>query len=145
MVWSDEELDEQPGPTHKLRGWVKYSLVDDLVEGIKTYEALAVKYDVSPQRIGQFKKQNEELIEERRKNAADEFAGMWIAKKKNRIAAYEADVDRIDEYDPDPQWTRIKHAALKSVAEELGQLKSHIDVESRVAYTVDGVDMSKLQ
>lgn len=145
MVWSDKELDEQPTSNRKLRGWVKYSLVDDLVEGIKTYEALAIKYDVSPQRIGQFKKQNEELIDERRKNAADEFAGMWIAKKKNRVAAYEADVDRIDELELDPQWTRIKHAALKSVAEELGQLKTYIDAETRVNYTVDGVDMDKLQ
>lgn len=145
MTWEDKELDKQPTRTTRLRGWVKYALIDDLIDGTTTHEELGIKYEVTHQAISEFKKRHAAIIEERRKNAADEFAGMWIAKKKNRVAAYEADVERIDELEADPQWTRIKHAALKSVAEELGQLKTYIDAESRVNYTVDGVDMDKLQ
>lgn len=145
-MWSDEELDELPQERRKLRGYVAYDLVQDLAFGNLTHAQLGEKYGVSRPAITAFKARHAERIAEVVANKDDAFAGLWIAKKERRIAEYLRDVEEVNDLDtPDAQLKRVKHNALRAVAEELGQLKTNVEVESKVHYTVEGVDLDKLR
>lgn len=144
-MWSDEELEEQPQERRKLRGYVAYDLVQDLAFSGLTHELLGEKYGVTRQAISAFNQREAERIAEVVANKDDALAGLWIAKKERRVAEYLRDVEEINELPPDAQLKRVKHSALRSVAEELGQLKSNVEVKSEVHYTVEGVDLDKLK
>ena len=145
-MWSDEELEEQPQERRKLRGWIAYDLVQELAFGDQSHTALGERYGVTRQAIQAFAKRNAERIAEVVANKDDAYAGLWIAKKERRIAEYLRDVEEVNDLDtPDAQLKRVKHNALRAVAEELGQLKTNVEVESKVHYTVEGVDLDKLR
>lgn len=122
-----------------------------LAEGTTTQAALAKKYGVTPMAITQFKHRHANQIEEIRQNLEDEMAGLWIAKKFNRIAEYQEDLEDINE-NPErynsPEFRRIKTNVLKAVAEELGQLPAKMtrqELAEVVRYVVNGVNPEDLQ
>lgn len=169
----------------KLRGQVAYGLIRDLAEGTQSNARLARKYDVDVKSVANFKAKNAERIAAVAADMENEFAGLWSAEKRRRIAEYEQDValvnDSIEaqtawiaelerrvlgtadgEYDSDyarkqlPRAERElgamlkrKHAALHSIAEEMGQLPSRVNVqitggEQPVLHQIVGVDPNDL-
>ena len=140
--------------TRKIKGHRRMRLISQLAKGSLSYAELAEKYDVVESTIKRFAVREAENIERVRKNAEDKLASLWIAEKLNRLAEYEADVEAINKrtergVDEDNiSLIRAKHNALKSVAEELGQLPSKISVdveaETKVNHIINGVDMGDL-
>lgn len=136
------------------RGWRKVQLIQELARGEDTQESLAKKYDCTPSAMSQFKDRHLPEIEHVRRNLEDEFAALWVAKKINRLAEYEADIDAINEAlllagaEDSAAARAAKHRALRSVAEELGALPNRLnvtgEVTARVTYELVGVDMDKL-
>lgn len=137
------------GDKQVLRGYKRLTLIDDIVKDEMSEAELAEKYEVTQQAINAFKKRNKEDIDQvranRLANIEDEFAALWSAKKKNRIAEYERIIAEAQDKTEDEKWAKVEMAALKSVAEELGQLKQSLDIESTVHYTIDGVDPTDLR
>ncbi len=123
--------EEQALKTPYLRGYRQLALIRDLAEGKATQAALAEKYGVTGQAIYTFSKRNADRIRQVREDFENEVAGLWIANKTARIAEYQADADlcsELVEEDPASDKTtvllKVKHGAMRSAAEELGQLKS---------------------
>jgi predicted transcriptional regulator len=129
------------------RGWVKQKLCRELAVGEKTQVQLAEEYGVSQPRISQFLKEHSTRVNEIRENLADEFAGMWIADKRARLAELEEMADRIGP-SRDPNKMRLVKELLKQAAEELGQIPTKANVtidQHRITYAVEGVDPEKLR
>ncbi len=117
----------------KLAGYRKMQVCRWLAERKYTQTQIAEMLDCTPGAVANFAKRNADIINEIRENLEDEFAGMWIAQKRNRVAEYQAQADRlrllIEQYDePDAALIRAHQAALKAVAEEMGQLPSRLTV-----------------
>lgn len=126
-----------------LRGRHKLRLIRLLAVGEMTQDELAEEFGVTQPAIAQFKKRNRDEIEHVKANLEDEFAGLWIARKKDRVAELEDVAERFKA--DDPKAANIRLRALKQAAEELGQLKVSIEVSGGVDYTVEGVDPKELQ
>lgn len=130
-----------------LRAHEKFQLKRELAEGKHTQRELADKYDVTQQAISAFAKTHRNAIEEIRADFENEFAGLWSAKKKNRLAALEEMAEAFEEDSTAkraPKAARIRQQILRQIAEELGQLKIEINANEHVKYSVDGVDPADL-
>jgi hypothetical protein len=123
-----------PGGSQHIRGHRKLALLHDLAAGDLTVAAIAQKYDRTESTIYSIKSNNAEQIDAIRADHANEFAGLWVASKVNRVAEYQAD---IEDEDLDVQ---VKHKALRAVAEELGQLTTKQEIQASVTYQIEGVD-----
>jgi hypothetical protein len=160
---------------------IRIALIRDLAEGKLTQRKLAAKYDCSQPGIAQFKTRHLAEIEEMKANLEDKLAGLWIADKTKRIAAYQTSVEIADQEiaraldgrltelqkvrtpDGDDVYEhevivdisdvigrleRARHRALRSVAEERGELPSrialHMEGAEKVEHVLKGVDMDKL-
>lgn len=153
----------------KLGGLVRRQVVRDLALSGKTQDELAEKYGVSQQAVSQFKARNAEEIAAVAAAADDEFAGILIAQKQNRLAAYQELVEKALE--PTPKVTpagkliklvdedgsekvvmevdvRAAATVLKQAAEEMGQLPTRLqvsgDMQTTTTYRIEGVDPSDL-
>lgn len=125
--------------------WIRQSLIRELAQSEKQRD-LATKYGVTEGAITQFKTRHALRIEEVRQNLDDEFAGLWIAKKQNRIEIYQNDLEMLEIIN-NPDNIKIKTALLKGVAEELGQLppKVNVQVNQPITYHIEGVDPDELK
>lgn len=135
------------GPTRLEFPAVRQRLILELAQGEKTQRALASDYGVVQSAIAEFKGRHLEEVESRAERLADEWAGLWIADKRNRVIEAQADVDAINEAlqsTKDAQMFRTKLAIMRQVAEELGQLKDVVEVQGRLTYVVEGVDVADL-
>lgn len=142
---------DEPAVKHRpLRGWVKHRLIRDLAEEKFSQYELADKYGVTQPSIAAFKRRFSEEIAEVAANAENEMAGLWIAKKRNRLAEYERQAEMIDEAletlgKTDSALLRLKQMALRNSAEEMGHLKQNVEVDHKVThYTVEGIDPKDL-
>lgn len=141
------------GEIKLARGYRKRRLIHELAVGARKQEDLAEEYDCTRQAIAAFAKRYAEEIAAVKANIDEEFSGMWIADKKERVAEYQQDVEDINKYldsadGPDGELMRIKHGALRAVSEELGQLPArvHVSVQAdKLNYTVAGVDVEQLK
>jgi hypothetical protein len=174
-----------PGERVLERGHVKLALQRELAEGNLSPAKLAQKYGVSREGVRDFAKRYAAVIEEIRADLTNEFAGLWVADKKRRVAAYQQDIDLVDAetervlaardehremlssggdggggFDEDGEieaevgvatdlgrLSRIKHRALRAVAEELGQLPTRalLRIEDDGAgHSYVGVDIDKV-
>jgi len=129
------------------RSWVKHRLIRDFaLEEKKNYE-LAEIYGVSVTAISMFKKRHSHEIEEIRNNLADEYAGVWVAKKLERVRAYQEAAEKM----VDGKTTRSAEVLvqiLKAVAEELGDLPARTQVQVNtgdVTYAVVGINPDDLK
>lgn len=127
---------------HLDRGWVKHRLIRDFALGEKTGVELARQYGVSSTAISQFKKRHALEIEEVRNNLADEYAGVWVAQKLDRIREYQAAAEKMAA-GSSPRNAEVLVNILKAVAEELGQLPARTQVQvntANVTYEIVGID-----
>lgn len=129
----------------KLAGRHKLKTMRMLAEGLSQSE-VARQMDVTPMAVTQFASRNRDAIEELRTHLDDEWAGIWIADKRQRVLTLQQVVedmqDELDamEFDGSPtEARRVIMAALKATAEELGQLVSKADLTQKqeVRYTLD--------
>jgi hypothetical protein len=121
-----------------LMGYERHELCHHLAKKDIPVSRLAELYDMVPQSIYQFAKRHAAKIEAIRtafeKNLDNEFVGMWVVEQKNRLLEYEADIEYVNTkisegIEDDTKYLRIKHTALKSVAEELGALPTRTNVD----------------
>lgn len=169
---SPERSTEQRAQTRYplQRPGVRSRLIGEIAHGEASERTLAADYGVAPSAINAFKKRWAAEIERRRRDLAGALDDLWISRKHDRVAAYQQDVAAIDQelgieldkqrtsiVDPDSgqtieiggpdarvieRLTRAKHRALRSVAEELGQLPNRITLvqESRAPHVLEGCE-----
>lgn len=165
-----ESSTEPPRPRYPLeRGWTRRQLVHELARKEVPRSKLAEKYRVYPSAITQFADRHAEEIREVERDIENEFAGLWIADKRNRLAELMTDVEQLNEVmadtlDPGPdekpettiarfanltKMMKVKQSALRAAADELGAIPQRVDVsvDSRqtIRYEIAGVDMEALK
>ena len=126
---------------HLERGWVKHRLIRDFALGERTGVELAVQYGCSNASISQFKKRHALEIEEVRNHLADEYAGVWVANKIDRIREYQEAAEKMAS-GASPRNAEVLVSILKAVAEELGQLPARTQVnvsQENVTYEIVGI------
>lgn len=132
---------------HLDRGWVKHRLVRDFALGEKSGKELSLEYGVSQTSMSAFKRRHAMEIEEVRNHLADEYAGVWVAQKINRIREYQEAAEKMAE-GKSPRNAEVLTSILKAVAEELGQLPARQQVNvstENVTYQIVGIDVGDLQ
>lgn len=154
----------------KLGGLRHREVVRLLAAGEINQAEIARRYDVSEGAVSQFKRKHAEEIAAVRANMDDEFAGLAIASKVNRVAMLQEIAEKALE--PVPKISangkvtyvtnedgesemvmevdaRAAMAALKQVAEELGQLVARTqmsgDMQTTTTYRIEGVSPEELQ
>jgi hypothetical protein len=115
---------------------------------------LAKKYGVGTNAISMFKKRHKREIMEFRSNLDDEYVGLWIATKRDRIAELQEMADILGEAiaslveagQVDTDLMKARAGFLKQVSEELGQLPPRQQVVSaQVTHIVQGVSADELK
>lgn len=155
----------------KLGGLKRYQVMREIAAGGQTQREIAEKYSVTQQSVSEFAQRYAVEIQEIRENMADEFAGLWITKKHNRLAMYE-EIAR-EALKPTPKVTpagkvvrdvdpitgnvetvmeidgRLAAQVAKQAAEEMGQLPTRLQVSGEMntttTYRVEGVAPEDLQ
>lgn len=103
---------------------------------------LAEKYGVTQPAISQFAARHKAEIDEVKDDIENEFAGLWIANKADRLATYQEQAERLAGTD-DPACVRAVQNALRQVAEEMGHIPNRVDVRAdvrRTNYLIDGAN-----
>lgn len=120
------------------RAYVRRRLIVALAREEQTQRELAALYDCAPSAIAQFKERNMSAILEARENLGNEFTGLWIAQKLDRLAELEA----LFENDVSARDRETKAMLLRHAAEELGQIpnKSTLDITAEVKIRIEGGD-----
>lgn len=136
----------------KLRGRTRLRLIQELALGVRTQADLAADLDITQQAVHYYASRYAAEIDAQRTEIENSFSALWIADKAARIAELQDDVERItEELDTVSDADRAKlysakRAALRCVAEELGQLAPKtINATVSVRYSVDGVDTGELK
>jgi hypothetical protein len=131
----------------KLTPGDRRDLVRALAGGEVTRSDLARTYSVSAPYITQFARAHAIEIGQVRAHLDDDVAGLWIASKQARMAAYQDDVERTlnHEHAGHHEWVKARSGIFHNVAEELGQLppKATIMVVP-VVHVLEGVDTDAL-
>lgn len=151
--------------------WTRRQLIVDLALSGKSQEALADKYGVTQSAVSQFKARHRAEIQAVLDDRENEFAGIAIADKQNRLASYahiletalkptpktngkgELVFGKPDENGERPVIMEIDAGAalkaLRNVAEELGHLPNRVtlggEVGVRTEYTINGLDPGALK
>jgi hypothetical protein len=128
------------------RSWTKHRLIRDMALGEKTGAELARIYGVSAAAISLFKKRHLHEVEEIRENLADEYAGVWVARKLERIRSYQDAAEKMSSGES-PRQAEVLVGILKAVAEELGDLPARQQVTvntADVTYQIIGIDIEDL-
>lgn len=124
------------------RGWARATLIRELALEEVNQAFLADKYGVSRSAITQFKHRHEVEIVEIRNNLANEYADLWVANKRNRLAELQAAAEKMAAK-PDARSAEVLAKLLKDAAEELGDLPTRTQVNvntANVTYEVVGID-----
>ncbi len=151
----------------KLGGLRRAPLIRALALSGRTQTDLAEEYGVTQQSISEFAQRNRAEIDALKADAANEFAGVLIAQKINRVVALEEILEAALEPKPktdnkgfqvvdpdtgDPVYEvdgRTALAALKQAAEEMGQLVQRTqvagDLNTTTTYRIEGVDPADLK
>lgn len=138
---SNEQAPEQ-NTRHrgKLEGaaWRRHRLIVELARGEKTQRTLASENGVTQSSIAEFKERHLDEIAEALTRLGDEFDGVWIAQKINRLIEmeelYSSSMSNRD------RETRL--AVLRAAAEELGQIpnRTTIDMALPVHVVIEGAE-----
>lgn len=134
--------------TAKLTRADQRQLKRDLAANEIKRSDLAKKYGVTAPYITNFAKQYKRDIDDIKAELDSEFAGLWIARQEQRIAAYQAEYDLAAEAKnaDHHEWIKARTGILKNVAEELGQIQGKQPVVGVVVqHTIVGVDIDDLK
>jgi predicted transcriptional regulator len=105
-----------PIPPHEVQ-----ILCRELAMAEVSQNELARRHGVTKSAVSQFARRHAARIAEIREHLDDQFAGLWIADKANRLAVYQHEVEAIAG-NTHHEWVKAKATLLKNVAEETGQL-----------------------
>lgn len=129
-----------------------YALLHELAENELTQRVLARKYGISQARVSQLGTQYADEVEDMRADLEDEYAGLWLAQKAERVKAYMRLAEMLEE---DLQVSGLESSFInqlqkvyKNIAEEMGQLPARVIVTQtgpKADYTVGGVDPRELK
>jgi transposase-like protein len=128
------------------RGHRKIQMLRACAEQKGTWDEIASRFGISVTALYQWRKRNEQDIADLRAGIIDACDTLWIADKTNRVAEYQAHVERIDELVDNgaeqPQvLLKVAQSALRSVAEELGHLSPKDTGEAtKIDVRIVGVD-----
>lgn len=127
------------------RPWTRRALCRDLALSDVTQSKLAERYGVTDGAITQFKQKHAVEIAAILADSANEFAGILIADKVNRLATYEALLEDAAQVGDGKQAAKLLHA----VAEEMGHLPQRVQlsgqVDTQTRYQIDGVNPEDLR
>lgn len=128
-----------------LTGHRKATLMRELAFRELTSRELGEKYGVTSVAIRSFAYRHRREINLIKNDVDEQIQLIWLSQKINRLAELAHDVDVINEQlerNPDPAYYRIKHAAMRNAAEEMGHLppRTQVQVTQQVAYLVGGID-----
>lgn len=141
--------DESARPVrgHLERSPVKHRLIRDIAMNELTQNELSERYHCSRSAISLFKRRHGIEIDRVRENAMDQYAGVWVAKKIERLRAYQDVAEQMLD-GRSPRNAEVLVTILKAVAEELGDLparqQTNIQAEN-VTYQVVGIDPDSLR
>jgi hypothetical protein len=79
------------------RPYQRLQMMRDLALGAETQKALGVKYGCTQGAISLFRKRYADEIEAIRSNLQDEWAGLWAADKRARVAVYQDTIKTLDD------------------------------------------------
>ena len=130
-----------------LTGPQKLALKRDLALGTETVTELGKKYGMTKTGICQFRNRHALAIENIREHLENEFAGISIAEKKNRIAEYQEMFERLGNHQhaDHHEWVKAQAIILRNTAEELGQLPPRQQITViPVQHVVVGVETGDL-
>ncbi len=121
---------ERPGRRRRLQR--------EIARGEKTLRELSREYGVDIHAVTKFRDRHAEVIADMAKAIDDEFAGLWIAQKSERLA--EMTELYGDEVSPRDRETKL--SVLRHAAEELGQIpnRTTIDFAQPVHVVIEGGD-----
>ena len=125
---------ERPGRRRKLQL--------EMARGEKTMRDLAREYGVDIHAITKFRDRHEDTISAMRADIENEFAGLWIAQKAERLSEMiELYADAVSPRDRETKLSVLRHAA-----EELGQIPNKTTIDMTVAAKVElvGIDTDEL-
>lgn len=146
---ADKDSDVNGSPSgRKLTPFDRRDLQRALADGTETRAALARRFGVSGAYVTQFARQHAREIDDIKRDLDNEFAGLWIASKVNRVIAYQADFARTltDAKASHHEWVKARAQILHQVAEELGQLPPRATVAViPVVHVLEGVDTELLR
>lgn len=157
----------------KLGGLKRRQVIRLLAAEEISRSEIARRYDVTSGAITQFADKHAEEIKAVRQAMDDEFAGILIAQKANRLAAYgelyeiattptpkiSANGKTVEVFEVDEEGetmistvmevdVRAAATVLKQAAEEMGQLPTRLqvsgDMQTTTTYRIEGVDPSDL-
>lgn len=121
--------------------WNRNALIRDLAIGNVTQSQLAIEFACSPSAITDFKQRHQDEINAVTNQLADEYAGLRLAEKAQRIATYTDIIE--DALDTGEHKNAIR--ALRNIAEELGHLKLNITADvTTTRYVIDTPDGTDL-
>ena len=135
------------GSRSSLTPEAQYGLMREIALKTDLRKNLAEKYNLTPSAITEFAKRHARRIDEMREDAGNIFAGLPLARKENRIAAYEREVEVLSESSAHDhhEWSKARMIALRNIAEEMGQLPPRQTVTVMpVIHVYEGVDMEEL-
>jgi predicted XRE-type DNA-binding protein len=141
---------------HPIRGHRRDQLIRLLATKEYTQVQLGEMFGVCQPTISKFKSNNLDAINAVATKLDDEFAGLWIATKRARIAEYQQLVEDLEELLLSEEFrangniadvARAKLTAFKQASEELGQLPGRVTVQHSggLDIRVNGVDVEALR
>jgi hypothetical protein len=139
---------ERDGSRDRLVPWQRHKLLRELAAGERTSAHLGREYGMTASGIRDFKKRHRAEVDAIAADAASEFAGLWIAEKASRLAAYQGDyaLSAAGEYAGHYEQIKARTAILHAVAEETGQLPPRQQVTVMpVVHVIQGVDIDALK
>lgn len=143
---SESEIAER---ARKLTRPEKRQLERDLARNEIPRAELARRYGVTRSAISQFARQRARQIEAIARDIDNEFAGLWIADKAQRILAYEHEYELASDSRnaTHHEWIKTRAMLLRNVAEELGQLpnRTAAAIIVPVVHVVEGVELDALK
>ena len=144
------DLDDIRGSdSRKLTPFSRRKLQRAIAAGEKKRAQIARDFGVSTSYVSQFAKTYAFEIDQLKQALDDQFAGLWIADKAARIAAYQADLEASaadTKHAGYFEQIRTRTAILRAVAEELGQLPPRATLTIMpVVHVLEGVSPEVLK
>lgn len=142
--------DVTPRVTRELRymmAWELHAILRAIAEGRQLFQ-IAEDWGVSYGALKVWKHRHKREVAEIAAELANPFAGMWIAKKENRIRELQGDMEKLataGDMLSAGEVARARTIITKAVAEELGQLPGRTAILiNPVIHVLEGVDRNDL-
>lgn len=139
------------------RGHVRVQLIRALALGEHSQAELARRNGVSDQALSRFVQRHAERIADVREHLDDEFAGIEMASKVNRVALLNQQILDVVDLLADPEtaakagvqyaeMARVVQSGARAIADELGQIPARVQVQHSGSLDVrlNGVDVGAL-